>query len=89
MFWTSEYRASLSIIPEFLPPELAWEVPSVLYLALELFDEKIGTHENPWHCRFSLSRHIKLNLRSIFTGAIIYNCISEECKIIQHMYYYY
>ena len=34
------YRTSLSIIRGFLPPKLASEVPSVLYLALELFDEK-------------------------------------------------
>ena len=34
------YRASLSIIRIFLPPKLASEVPSVLYLALELFGEK-------------------------------------------------
>ena len=34
------YRTSLSIIRGFLPPKLASEVPSVLYLALELFGEK-------------------------------------------------
>ena len=35
-----DYRTSLSIICGFLPPKLASEVPSVLYLALELFGEK-------------------------------------------------
>ena len=34
------YRTSLSIIRGFLPPKLASEVPSVLYLALELFGAK-------------------------------------------------
>ena len=34
------YRTSLSIIRGFLPPKLASEVPSVLYMALELFGEK-------------------------------------------------
>ena len=34
------YRTSPSIIRGFLPPKLASEVPSVLYLALELFGEK-------------------------------------------------
>ena len=34
------YRTSLSIIHGFLPPKLASEVPSLLYLALELFGEK-------------------------------------------------
>ena len=53
------YRTSLSIIRGFLPPKLASEVPSVLYLALELFDEKNRYPRKPMTLPFFIKKSHK------------------------------